>query len=149
MKKLCSIILVLLCFLCSSINVSAKDTSDIVYLEDGSYLIIETSDKISTRANNTKSGTKTISHYSDDDEKLWDATIRGTFTYTGSSSTCTAATISYNIYNDNWKITSATADKSSNKAIGNVVAKRYVLGIPIKTVEQIITLTCSATGVLS
>lgn len=54
----------------------------------------------------------------------------------------------YYIYTK-WKITSATASKSGNKATGDVTAKRYVLGIPVETVEKTITLTCSASGVIS
>ncbi len=149
MKKLIATILTMLCILSGSTTVSAKNTSEIIYLKDGSYLIIELTEEAISRASNTKSGTKTMSHYNNDNEKLWDATLRGTFTYTGSSVTCTKATITYNIYNDNWKFTSATASKSGNKATGDVIAKQYVLGIPIKTVERKITLTCSASGTLS
>lgn len=149
MKKLIATILTMLCILSGFTTVSAKNTSEIIYLKDGSYLIIELTEESTSRASNTKSGTKTINHYNNDNEKLWDATLRGTFTYTGSSATCTKATIAYNIYNDNWKITSATASKSGNKATGDVIAKQYVLGIPIKTVERTITLSCSASGTLS
>lgn len=100
------------------------------------------------RATNTKSGSKTIDIYNSN-EKVFDATITGTFTYTGSSATCTKASISYNVYADNWKMKEATASKSGNKAIGDVTAKRYLLGIPVETVEQTFYLTCSATGTLS
>lgn len=127
----------------------AVDNVSTIYLEDCSYLVIRLSETTFSRATNTKKGTKTIAHYNNDDEKCWDSTITGTFTYTGSSSTCTAASITYNIYNDDWKMKSATASKSSNQAVGNITAKRYTLGIPVQTVEKTFYLTCSATGKLS
>lgn len=150
MKKLSSLLLsCLLFFMCFNITASASESNEnIIYFDDGSYIITIVNESLS-RATKTKSGTKTTSYYNSDNEKEWDATLKGAFTYTGSSATCTKATISYNIYNDNWKITSATASKSGNKAIGDVVAKHYILGIPTKTVEQTITLTCSASGTLS
>lgn len=150
MKKFLSLLLsCLLFFMCFNITAFASESNEsIIYFDDGSYIVTIITESPS-RATKTKSGTKTLSHYNDDNEKLWDATLKGTFTYTGSSATCTNSTISYNIYNNNWKITSATASKSSNKAIGDIIAKRYVLGIPTKTVEQTITLSCSASGTLS
>lgn len=150
MKKSLSLLLsCLLFFMCFNITAFASESNEsITYFDDGSYIITVITES-PTQATKTKSGTKTTSYYNADNEKVWDATLRETFTYTGSSATCTNSTISYNIYNNNWKITSATASKSSNKAIGDIIAKRYVLGIPTKTVEQTITLTCSASGTLS
>ena len=84
-----------------------------------------------------------------DGEAQWSATLRGTFTYTGSSATCTASSISYTIENSKWKISSATASKSGNTASGHITAKRYTFGIPVQTVEAPIAISCSATGVLS
>lgn len=149
MKKTVLTALVMMCVFLNTISVSASENSNIIRFEDGSYITIEIYEDISTRTTNSKSGIKTITHYNNNDEKLWDATIKGTFSYTGSSATCTVASITYNIYNDSWKITSATATKNSNKAIGDITAKHYALGIPVKTVTKTITLTCSATGTLS
>lgn len=127
-------------------------TTSIEYLEDGSYIetvITKERSSLSIFATSTKTGSKKITHKNSDSETLWTATLKGTFTYTGSKATCTASSITYSIVNDNWKIMSATASKSGNKATGDITAKRYVLGIPTKTVEKTITLTCSASGVLS
>lgn len=153
MKKAISIILIMLCFASNTIvDTSAiiEDTcSEIIYLEGGYYIIYTIEESFFARTTNTKSGTKTIKIYDNNDVKCADATITGTFTYTGSSSTCTNASINYNIYVDNWKMKEATASKTDNKAIGNIIAKRYLLGIPVQTVDETITLTCSANGTLS
>ena len=155
MKKQINILMtILLLFLLLNINVSAASApvshENIIVLENGEYIVETiTEEAVLNRATNTKSGQKNMKHYSSDNELLWSATLKGTFTYTGSRATCTASSITYTIYDDNWKITSAVASKSGNTAKGDVTAKRYVLGIPTKTVERTITLTCSSSGVLS
>lgn len=156
MKKSLGIFLsLILAFSVLVINASAESdknvkTSNITYFEDGSYVVtvLTETDGIS-RATSTKTGQKTTTYYGSDDVAIWKATLTGTFSYTGSSSSCTAASVTYEIYNDNWKIPSATATKSSNKAIADITAKRYLLGIPVQTVEKTITITCSASGTLS
>ncbi len=132
-------------------NESTIQTS-VEYFDDGSYItttITEEQSYYSTYATTTKNGSKTTTYTGSDDEVKWSATLHGTFTYTGSSSTCTSSSITYSSSDSDWRITSATSSKSGNKAIGDVTAKQYVLGIPLKTVNETITLTCSATGTLS
>lgn len=101
-----------------------------------------------TRAASSKIGQKTATFYNSDNVAQWSATLKGTFTYNGSSATCTASSITHKIYSSNWKIASASATKSGNKATGKATAKRYLI-VPVQTVEKTITLTCSASGVLS
>lgn len=133
----------------NSFSVYDNSNTSIIYLDNGSYLLIEVSEINISRATNTKTGTKSITYKNDDNEAMWKATLTGTFTYTGNSATCTSATINYNVYADNWEIKEATASKSNNKAIGDVTAKRYLIGIPVETVNQTFYITCSATGTLS
>ncbi len=153
MKKFISVLLFCLTLfsMCSFNTFATDENSDasIIHFDNGAYLVVKVSEINTSRATNTKSGTKSITYKNDDNETMWKATITGTFTYTGSSATCTKASISYNVYADNWKMKEATASKSGNKAIGDVTAKRYLLGIPVQTVEQTFYLTCSATGTLS
>lgn len=151
MKKFISILLlsITIISLTNSIAFGYNHEESKIALNNNFYIVVTiTEDQSISRISNTKTGTKTITGYHGD-SKCWDATIRGTFTYDGSSSTCTSASISYTIYNSLWKITSATATESGNKAIGNVIAKRYFLGIPTQTIEETVTLTCSANGTLS
>lgn len=154
MKKVLSLILaVILAISCLSFNIFAADdptaNDEIISLENGYYAVVTIEESNVSRATRTKSGTKDLSVYDNSDNLCFVVTITGIFSYTGSSATCTSASISYNIHLDNWKIKSATATKSGNKAVGNFTAKRYTLGIPVETVEQTFYLTCSATGVLS
>ncbi len=153
LKKFVSVFLLsLILFSMCSFNTFATDENSdtsIINLNNGAYLVVEISEININRATNTKSGTKSITYKNDNNESMWKATITGTFTYTGSSATCTKASINYNVYADNWKMKEAISSKSGNKAIGDVTAKRYLLGIPVETVNQTFYLTCSATGTLS
>ncbi|MBQ6931143.1 MAG: hypothetical protein IJN38_03355 [Clostridia bacterium] len=152
MKKVLSFVFALTLVLSMfCINASAVvNDSNIFYFEDGSFVTIsEVEDTTISRASNTKNAQRTATHTDSNGNVLWKATLKATFTYTGSSATCTNSNITYTISDSSWKITEATATKSGNKATGNVTAKKYVLGIPFKTVEETITITCSANGTLS
>lgn len=129
-----------------------KTTTATQVFADGSYIVVklhESNETNATRATKTKIGSKDYEYHTSSGDLRWVITVNGTFTYTGSSATCTKSTVSTKIYNDAWKIASATASKSSNKAIVNFTVKRYTLGVVTKTVQDSVTLTCSAKGVLS
>lgn len=153
MKKIISIFLAVFLILNIPIISYADNIETDSYTEfysDGSYSIttIETN-SISVLASSTISKTKSTVHYNSKDEAEWKINVTGTFVYSGTSATCTASKVSYEIYNTNWKVTSAQASKSGAKAIGDFTVKYYVLGIPMKTVNKTLTLTCSNTGVCS
>lgn len=122
-----------------------------IQLENGitKEIIIEENDLgIATRATSTKSGSKTV-NYKNGSTILWSVTIHGTFSYNGSSATCTNAYVTTTCPASSWKIISQSASKSGASAIGKVVAKRYALGIAVETVNDDVKLTCSKTGLLS
>lgn len=154
MKKILYLVLTITLLFSLSISSSANSNTvtssvtSVEYFEDGSYL--ETTIITSTPAvRSGVGGTKRLTYKNSDGDVQWIANLTGEFTYTGSSATCTKSSITYSIEDGNWKIPSATATKSGNTATGNVTAKYYFWGIPTKTVNEVITLTCSATGVLS
>lgn len=121
----------------------------IEYFEDGSYAVITITEEVNNSRASVKNGTKTYTHKDSNGETVWTYKITGTFSYTGSSSSCTAVSDSYTIVNDDWHMSSHSCSKSGNKASGTVTMKRTLLGITTKTVSKDLTLTCSATGVLS
>lgn len=128
----------------------SKTDSHIEYYSDGSYSITTiTTSPISIFANSTVSKYKTFTYYSSKNEKEWEITVTGTFNYTGSSATCTNSTVSYKIYDTHWKVVSAQASKNGRVATGEFTLKRYTLGVPTKTVNETLTITCSNTGVCS
>ena len=164
MKKLISLLLIFalaLTFASSAFAVSANPAVPAVkekvihteYYSDGSYAKLVVAEGMSssdgTRATQTKSGTKGWIFYNANGVQLWKVQITGTFSYTGSTSTCTGVTKATFIYNSAWKVTAESCSKSSNKALGSFTVKRYTLLVPVQTENVSLTLTCSANGTLS
>lgn len=157
MKKIISVfsVVMLLClfplttFASDECQVIKTENGYIEYFEDGSYGVVEILDiKTVTRATGVNKS-KTYVYYNSNDELEWSVTITGTFNYNGSTASCTNAVTSYKIYNDRWKVTASSASRSGATARGDFTLKRYLMGIPTKTVDKTVTLTCSKTGVFS
>lgn len=157
MKKILSIIMCLLIVLGQSTEVKANSHKTIYKVSDkittdlgnGFYMdIIIKEENINNRATSTKGGSKTL-NYRNGDTVLWSATVYGTFTYNGSSSSCSKASASAVSSSSAWKIIEYNAQRNGSTAIANVQAKRYYLGIPVQTVNDEIRLSCSKSGVLS
>lgn len=152
--KLNSILAVVLSFLfcifspCNVMAASNTVSVKTIYFSDGSYFettIIESP----VKASGTRTGTKTSSYKNGDGKTMWDISVKGTFSYTGTSSTCTSSTVSANSYDSNWKIADKSASKSGNKASGTVTAKQYYLLTCINTMTKTVNLYCDKNGVLS
>lgn len=122
--------------------------TEITYLPDGSYfqtIITE----VPIKASGTKTGSKTLTYSNSEGIKMWDMTVRGTFVYTGTSSTCTSSTVSTTSYDSTWKIADKSATKNSNKASGTVTAKHYYLMVCLDTMTKTVNLYCDKDGNLS
>lgn len=146
MKRVVSV-LMLVFFLFSALPVAGAAeavSEERIELGDGYYLIAETFQS-GARASKSVSGSKPYTYYNASDVAQWKATLYGTFTYTGSSATCTASSISITIYNNSWSTSSKSASKSGNKATGSVTMKQST----VKSVPVSLSLSCSASGTLS
>ena len=139
------------CFTLSAgaINEEKIISTSIEYFDDGSYLVTTITEETTNSRANTKTGSKTTIYKNSDGNTSWTYSITGTFSYTGSSSTCTAVSDSYTISNDNWHMSSHSCSKSGNTAYGTVTMKYKVLGITTSTITRDLSLSCSATGTLS
>lgn len=126
----------------------SEEVQNITYFEDGSYLV-ETIETVQTRASGTKTGSKAHSFYNDENTMLWRAVLTGTFTYTGSSSTCTASNCSVTIYDSSWYTVSKSATKSGNTANAAVTMGEKLLGVTVRKVSTNIAISCDANGNLS
>lgn len=126
------------------------ESKTIKYLGDGIYVetIIE-SPHISTYATNTITKTKTNKYKDSSGTVLYTVSVTGTFTYTGTSSTCTKSSVNATASVGDWKVTSKSASKSGNTATGKATLKQYYNGNVVQTKYPSVTLTCSATGILS
>lgn len=120
----------------------------IEYLADGGY-IITTTQETETRATNSKTGTRVKSRYTSNDVLEWQIILRGVFTYTGTTSTCTASSIAVNIYDSNYVKKSSSSSKSGNTAKGSATISKKVLGVTVSTNTYNLTLSCDKDGNLS
>lgn len=146
------LILVLLIAALLPTNVGAvaqNDSSDrIIYLDGGRYITVELT-VTESRATSTKTGTKTYVGRNSNGEEEWRIILSGTFTYTGSSSTCTASSCSVRITDTDWYVISKSATKSGSSAIAAVTMGRKVMGITTDKDTINIRLTCDKNGNLS
>lgn len=147
-----TICVLLLCTILVPQNVlaatSATETEACIYFEDGSYISIEIS-AIETRSSTIKRGNKTYIYKNSDGVEQWRAVLYGTFTYTGTSSTCTASSCSVTTSNSNWYEVSKTIGKSGSSATAELVMGRKLLGITVDKETVNMILTCDANGNLS
>lgn len=153
MKKLITSILlaVLLlgCLPTNTLAVSAQTQKEnVIWFDDGSYITI-TLTETGSRASGTKTGTKTYNYSASNGDVAWKVVLTGTFTYTGSSATCTASSCNVTIYNSAWYVVSKTASKSGNKALADLTMGRKLLGIMVSKKSLSMQITCSANGTLS
>lgn len=146
MKRVVSV-LMLVFFLFSALPMAGAAeavSEERIELGDGYYLIAETFQS-GARASRSVSGSKPYTCYDSAGTALWKVTLYGTFTYTGSSATCTASSISTTIYDSSWSTGSKSASKSGNKATGSATMKKST----VKSVPVSLSLSCSASGSLS
>ena len=79
---------------------------------------------------------------------LWSYTLYGTFSYDGSSASCTDTDDDPVVYDTAWSVYSHSCYGSGNTAYGNVTMKKKIFGITTDTVTKNLTLSCSPTGTL-
>ena len=127
---------------------SAEKVSEIIYLDNGCYITIETTE-FTERASTTKRGNRAYIYRDNSGSELWRATLYGTWTYTGTSATCTAVSCSTSITDTDWYEVSKTTSKSGATAYGTVTMGKKFLGITTNKETLNMSLTCDANGNLS
>lgn len=148
MKRIiCCILVVLLIISVFPLAVLAKGY-DTVYFDDGSYFTIDIH-VVQSRSTNIASGSKTYTYHDSDGTTAWKAVLNGTFSYTGSSATCTASTCNVTTYDSAWYTVSKSSSKSGNSATAAVTMGKKLLGVTITKVPVDMILSCDANGNLS
>ena len=121
---------------------------EVVEYEDGSYLEISIQSSQS-RASGSLTKTKNYIYHNTDGTSVWKISLTGSFTYTGTSATCTASSCSVTIYESNWYTISKSATKSGNTAYGTATLGYKYLGITVQQKTYNLTLTCDKYGNVS
>lgn len=127
---------------------AAEKENNVVYFDDGSYMTAEAITN-RMRASGSVTGNKIKTYYDSEGNAKWKAVLTGSFTYTGSSATCTSASIDVTIYDSNWYVVSKSASKSGNTASASVTMGKKVAGVTVSKVSANLTLSCDANGNLS
>ena len=151
MKRVLSLFVSVLLILTMAVPVSAAETvvsEEITYFEDGSYLITTTVQSLS-RATNTTTGFTRKTFVDAEGNTDWRAVLTGTYTYDGTTATCTGSTIDVYIYDNVYHTLSKSAGKSGASATGTFTIARTVIGITIAQDTYSMTLTCNPNGTLS
>ena len=152
MKKVSYILLIVVMILSVVSNVQADEKTvqgqNTIYLENGDYILVELMEGMS-RSIYSQSGSKSYTCYDSDGVAKWQAVLKATFIYTGSSSTCTDASCDITIYDSSCYLISKNASRSGNTAYGTVTVGRKILGITHDQNTINLTLTCDVNGNLS
>ena len=122
--------------------------NDTIVFDDGGYLEI-TIEYISARATNTRIGNKYLTYYDSNDAVEWEAKLNASFTYDGTTSSCTSASCTVTVYDSIWYEISNSTTRSGSTATTALTMGRKFLGITIAKREYTITLTCDKDGNLS
>lgn len=148
----------LTCFIVLALTISAlpfaigaeRYSSEVLVtqLEDGSYITEEVS-PINFRAGSTTSGTKTRNFYDSHGNLCWKAVLYGTFSYNGSSATCTSSSCDVSIFSSDWYVISKSASKSGNSATASVTIGELAAGVTVKQVPISLVLNCDGKGNIS
>ena len=150
MKRVICSLLVVMLVLCSIpiCGNAAEREQEIIRFEDGSYAVVETITS-GARASGRISGSRPYTYYDSTGVAQWKVVLNGSFTYTGSSATCTSASCSVTIYNSEWYTVSKNASKSGNTASANATMGESSGGVLVNRVSASLTLRCDKNGNLS
>ena len=79
----------------------------------------------------------------------WKAVLSGTFSFTGSTSTCTSSSMNVTILDSSWYTISKNATRGENTATGSATIGEKVGGVTLTKIPVNLTLSCDANGNLS
>lgn len=148
-RYVCIIVMLVILLSGMSVDTHASQTDvEILYFADGSYATIEII-TVESRASGSITASKPYTYYNSDGVMQWKAVLKGTFTYTGTSATCTSATMDTTIYDSSWYTISRSASKSGNMATGTASIGERISNITINRVPVSLTLSCSNNGSVS
>ncbi|MCH5198807.1 MAG: hypothetical protein J1E34_07870 [Oscillospiraceae bacterium] len=172
MKKLISVFLssVLLFFTAPLVFASEASIEETIQFDDGSFIEIRVEDKKNNEikedaksvlsrfmqmikkilyfftGTKTAAKTKYVNYYDKNGTLLWSVFLTAEFTYSKTRVNCEKASVSFEIFDSDWKMTSAQASKNGDTATATFSVRQFKLGVPLKSIERIITLVCSEDG---
>ena len=155
MKKLFILLSMMLCGVLSYTNTFANviDNSYVcsktTNLYENGYIVVKTAtinsgNATARSASKSKTATKRISYYTSSNKLLWTVNLSGTFSYNGSSATCTKVSCSISNLDSGWSVKSKSATKSKNTAYAKITMHQKGGG----DLKKELTMTCDKNGKL-
>lgn len=124
--------------------------SSITTLPDGRQLIISDILNLSfSKASGGVTSSKSYYFVNNNNVLEWRVTLTASFTFDGTSATCTSASSVTTVYQGNWSESSNNTYPSYNSAIAQVTVVRKVLFIVVETQNVFLTITCDGNGHVS
>lgn len=149
MKRILSFALVVMFVCMFPIQGNAvENKSEFICFEDGSYMTVEII-RNGMRASGSVTGSKVYTHHGNDGTANWKVTLTGSFTYNGSSATCTSSDVDVTIYDSSWYTISKSSSKSGSTASASVTMGEKQGGVTINRVPVDLSLSCDKNGNLS
>ena len=123
---------------------AGEELLEVISYADGSYLEITLETLPQARASGSVTKAKNYVYKNENNIEQWKITLTGSFTYTGTGSTCNVT-----IYNSIWSVASKSATRSGNTAYGSARMVKKYLGATILEKPCNFTLTCDKNGNVS
>lgn len=128
---------------------AGEELLEVISYADGSYLEITLETLPQARASGSVTKAKNYVYKNENNIEQWKITLTGSFTYTGTGSTCTASSCNVTIYNSVWSVASKSATRSGNTAYGSArMVKKYLGAITFDKTYNL-SLTCDKNGNVS
>lgn len=161
MKKVCrlaisTLLIITTIFISTpSCEIYAQDTTiNIEKLADDLYCITRISESPATgiglfSTTQTKSGRKTVQYANSSGTILWYVSVHASFTYNGSSSSCTNASVYAESNSSAWTVTNKSSWRSGNTGYASATGHHHnFLGIETSSVSRTVSISCTANGTL-
>lgn len=117
------------------------------YYSDGSYTETKIDFDQRYARSTITSASKTKTYYSSSGEAKWSITVTARFSYNGSTSSCSSASVSASIHDDNFVVSNKKVSKSGNSATASASASQYdSSGKKLSTSSLSVTISCDKNG---
>lgn len=101
---------------------------------------------VKTGTPNSITALKSLTYQDSNGNVCWEATLTASFTYDGSTSACTGASLSFTSCDTAYLLSSSCTSHSGSQAYSCYSVTCQLLDIPIKTTHHTLTLTCDPNG---
>lgn len=133
------------CAYAEEINLVGQDVKEVA--KSGDLLIVIS--ELRASSSGIKSGSITYTKSGSSGSTIWTAILSASFTYDGTSSSCTAANLNISISSSNCYEISRSVSRSGNTATATFTIGYEILGVTYNTENYTITLSCDKDGNLS